>query len=128
MAEVKKDEKEDQEEPKETKEPRPPSKKQVDEAKLALVEAKADPATWAHVEKLFAATESPERACAKKYHFWLTSMYWGTRRVGLLQKKAGQKSINVLSFGGGFCKHIGIPAEACQLFVGPSVDVVPLKK
>ena len=45
------------------------------------------------------------------------SMYWTTRRVGVLQKQTLGGTKHVLSFGGGHCKHIGIPFVASELFV-----------
>lgn len=102
---------------------RPPTKNQVDWAKKELTDAKtSDPAQWDHALKLFEAVKAPEKSCVEKYMYWNLSMYWTTRRVGLLQKQCGSGGPkHVLSFGGGHCSHIGIPFEACRLFVGFSI-------
>ncbi len=113
-------EKEDNE--KKNKNKQPPTKAQQDQAMQELTEAKADPAVWEHVLKLFEATHTPERDHAGRLTYWALSMYWNTHRVGLLQKHAGRASTHVLSMGGGHCKHIGIPAAACRLFVGVSAQ------
>ena len=79
---------------------------------------KTDEAGWEHVEKLFSATKVAERLSVSKFAFFTLSMYWSTRRVGLLQRKPeGGTCRHVLSFGGGACTHIGIPTEACRLYV-----------
>ena len=101
---------------------RPPTKNQVDWAKKELTDAKtSDPAQWDHALKLFEAVKVPERSCVEKYMYWSLSMYWTTRRVGLLQKQCGGAPKHVLSFGGGHCSHIGIPFEAARLYVGFSI-------
>lgn len=101
---------------------RPPTKNQVDWAKKELTDAKtSDQAQWDHALKLFEAVKVPERSCVEKYMYWSLSMYWTTRRVGLLQKQCGGAPKHVLSFGGGHCSHIGIPFEAARLYVGFSI-------
>ena len=106
---------------KEKKQPRPPSKSQVDVAKHEMMEYKDDPASWAHVERLYEATKISERECTPKSMYWSYSMYWGTHRVGLLQKQTSGKNTHVTSLGGGHCIHIGIPTEACKMVVGASL-------
>ena len=108
------------EEAKKEKKPRALSKKQETWALTFLQDAKndeEDPATWEHALKMFDATKCEERNCVPKMTYWAFSMYWGARRVGLLQKVCGGGSKHVLSFGGGHCKHIAIPTEATRLFV-----------
>lgn len=107
------------EEPKPSK---PPSKNLISKARHILQD-NSDPAGWHHVTKMLENTKGNERDIDDKSMYWQYSMYWGTRRVGLLQKKAGEKAAHVLSFGGGHCKHIGIPMEACRMYVGSSVAV-----
>ena len=77
----------DQEGDKEIKPARPPSQKLQKWAHDHLLEAKQDSSAWFFVIKLFEGTKSPERSCDTKMmtHFSF-SMYWRTRRVGLLQK------------------------------------------
>ena len=101
---------------------KPPTSHQVSFAKSTLEDALSDPPTLAHVEKLFAATTVAEREMSlDKQIYWGYSLYYNTRRVGLLQLKGSAKrKSHVMSFGGGCCKHIGIPLEASRLMVGGS--------
>ena len=96
---------------------RPPSEKLKKWAIDTLTEAKGDPASWFHAVKLFEGVKLAEKSCSAKWTYWQNSMYWTTRRVGVLQRKTGGGLKHVLSFGGGHCKHIGIPFVATQLFV-----------
>ena len=122
--EPEKDQKKDEKhEEKETK-PRTISDAQVTKAKHELEMYKEDPAGWAHVIKLFDATKIPERDSTPKYMYWAYSMYWGTRRVGLLQKQPSGKNVHYSSFGGGHCTHIGIPTEACKMLVGALIGIL----
>ena len=114
---MEKDGKEKEDTGKEKKAIRPPSEKLTSWAFDKLTEAKGDDATWFHVKKLFEGVTLEERACLEKWIYWALSMYWNTHRVGVLQKQTGGGSKHVLSFGGGHCKHIGIPFVASQLFV-----------
>ena len=100
-----------------SKAPRPPTENQKTWALDFLANAKNDPASWDHVTKLFESTKIPERSHGKKGVYWTYSMYWLTRRVGLLQKQCGGGSKHILSFGGGQCVHIGIPYVASLLYV-----------
>ena len=116
-------------ETKDDKGKRPPTKKQMDWAKQELTDAKtSDPAQWDHALKLFEAVKVQEKSCVEKYMYWSLSMYWTTRRVGLLQKQCGGGPKHVLSFGGGHCTHIGIPFEACRLFVRFSIALTAKPK
>ena len=122
--EPEKDQKKDEKhEERETK-PRTISDAQVTKAKHELEMYKEDPAGWAHVIKLFDATKIPERDSTPKYMYWAYSMYWGTRRVGLLQKQPSGKNVHYSSFGGGHCTHIGIPTEACKMLVGALIGIL----
>ena len=108
----------DKEGDKEIKPVRPPSQKLQKWAHEHLVEAKQDSSAWFFVIKLFEGTKVAERSCDTKMmtHFNF-SMYWRTRRVGLLQKQDGGGSKHLMSYGGGHCQHIGIPYMACRLVV-----------
>lgn len=101
----------------ETKSMRDPSEKLKKWAFDTLTEAKGDPASWFHAQKLFEGVKQTEKSCLAKWTYWQNSMYWTTRRVGVLQKQTRGGTKHVLSFGGGHCKHIGIPFVASELFV-----------
>ena len=101
--------------------PRAPSDRAKQWAMAKLVEAKQDPPAWLHVCKLFEGTKIPERSSGDKLMYFSFSMYWRTRRVGLLQKQPTGGNKHLLSFGGGHCIHIGIPYVASRLYVGYSV-------
>lgn len=94
-----------------------PSKAHIDSAMAELKDAKSDDASWEHVCKLFAATKNDPKKCKHVFQYWTYSMYWHSKRVGLLQKGTATGTRHILSFGGTFCPHIGIPAEACRLYV-----------
>ena len=102
---------------KETKSMRAPSEKLKKWAFDTLTAAKGDPASWFHAQKLFEGVKQTEKSCLAKWTYWQNSMYWTTRRVGVLQKQTLGGTKHVLSFGGGHCKHIGIPFVAAELFV-----------
>ena len=109
------------EEVKEPSGPRQPSNRVTQWAMTKLAEAKQDSPAWHHVCKLFEGTNVPERSCGDKLMYFSFSMYWLTRRVGLLQKQPMGGNKHLLSFGGGHCIHIGIPYVASRLYVGYSV-------
>ena len=105
-------------EEKETK-VKPPTDRQKTWAEGVLMDAKNDSPSWDHVIKLFEATKKDERDPYPKMHYWGLSMYYNTRRVGLLQQQKGKgKKVHVMSFSGGaVCTHIGIPLAATCLVV-----------
>ena len=108
----------EQEGDKEIKPVRPPSQKLIKWAHDHLAEAKQDSSAWFFVIKLFEGTKVAERSCDTKiFGNFSFSMYWRTRRVGLLQKQVGGGSKHLMSYGGGICQHIGIPYTACRLVV-----------
>ena len=92
-------------------------------ALLHIEEAAEDPAEWLFLTKLYQSisVEYKDRHDTPKFSYWSLSMYWGDHRVGLLQRKEkGWK--HVLSFGGTFCPSIGMPVQACRMFVRNLVD------
>ena len=98
--------------------PKSPSPSQIKDAEEDLKDAKTDSELWGFVQTMFQATEKDPQTCKDTFNNWSYSMYWSTKRVGLLQKGSGGRSSHVLSFGGAFCPHIGIPATACKIYVG----------
>ena len=108
--------------------PKPPGEAARKSAMKALMEAKADDAAWHHVLRLFKAMEAPEvtrenqHETLEKRQHWSLSMYWDSKRIGLLQKRpSGKGAAHVLSFGGGHCLHIGLPLEAIRMYAGHQV-------
>ena len=71
----------------ETKSMRDPSEKLKKWAFDTLTAAKGDPASWFHAQKLFEGVKQTEKSCLAKWTYWQNSMYWTTRRVGVLQKQ-----------------------------------------
>ena len=97
---------------------RGPGKAAVQKAIDHLNEARHDDAEWHHVLKLFQSMDG-KCECEKdvpKYGHWSLSMYWTTKRVGLLHKN-GKATTHVASFGGGCCKNICLPLLAAQMLV-----------
>ena len=92
-------------EPAEGKDPKvkPPTDRQKTWAEGVLMDAKNDSPSWDHVTKLFEATKKDEREPCPKMHYWGFSMYYLTRRVGILQQQGKGKKVHVMSFGGGQC-------------------------
>lgn len=92
-------------------------------ALLHIEEASEDPAEWLFLTKLYQSISDQykDKHDTPKFSYWSLSMYWGDHRVGLLQRKEkGWK--HVLSFGGNFCPSIGMPVQACRMFVRNLVD------
>lgn len=102
--------------------PKTPSQSQIKDAVEDLKDAKTDSELWGFVNVMFQATEKDPQACKDTFNNWSYSMYWNSKRVGLLQKGSGGRNSHVLSFGGTFCPHIGIPAAACKIYVGSSMS------
>lgn len=97
-----------------------PSDRASKKAKDRMIEARADPATWFHVQRLWKSINgkvTKENPGLKKFEYWQFSMYYNTFRVGLLHKGTSGKLRHVLSFGGGHCTDIGLPLEAAYMYV-----------
>lgn len=95
--------------------PKMPSDRAAKKAKDRMIEARSDPATWFHVQRLWKSINgkvTKENPNLKKFEYWQFSMYYNTFRVGLLHKGTSGKFRHVLSFGGGHCTDIGLPLEA----------------
>ena len=78
-----------------------------------------DKAGWFHVQQLHKALKfhrMEDKSQVPKYEFWRLSAYWGTGRVGLLQKQ-GKKFQHIISFGGQYVKNIAMPAHAGIMYV-----------
>ena len=93
-----------------------------------LKESKADPAAWFHVQELHKALKFHKLTDKKevpKYDFWSLSMYWQTKRVGLLQKQESG-FVHVTSFGCTWCKNIAMCAHAARMFATWHASCLPL--
>lgn len=112
--------------PAEPKETKGPSDRITKRAKDHIIQARKDPASWFHIQRLWGAMKGKNTKptpCMKKMEHWGWSMYWITKRVGVLEKR-GTTSSHVASFGGGFCADIDLPLEAAYMYVAHSVVVV----
>eukprot|EP00438_Fugacium_kawagutii_P012769 Skav214218 [mRNA] locus=scaffold489:544926:549630:+ [translate_table: standard] len=93
-----------------------------------MKDASNDPATWFHVAQLWPAladksiTQDKWQTVAKP-HYWSYSMYWKTKRCGLLTKNANG-GVHVTSFGGVWTRNIALSLQAAQMFVAASVEFV----
>ena len=79
----------------------------------------SDEAGWYHAKELHKALKDHklrDRREVPKWDFWSLSMYWGTGRVGVLQRL--QKGpVHIVSFGGVHVKNIAMSAHAARMFV-----------
>lgn len=105
-----------------------PGKALVKFAEKQLQEACDDPATWFHVQQLWPALDTPGVTQEKwqsvaKPVYWSYSMYWKTKRVGLLAKGATHKdgTTHVTSFGGVWTRNIALSLKAATMFVAALV-------
>lgn len=102
---------------------RKPSERAYKKAMDYLIQARKDSAHWFHALRLWKAIDGTITKATpnmKKFDHWSFSMYWGTFRCGLLQKQE-KKWVHIVSYGGGFCRDIGLPLEATYMYVPPSV-------
>lgn len=105
-----------------------PSERAIKGALKHLAEAKEDPASWLHVIKLWDVMDNmvhtKENPNLPKMQYWSYSMYWQSGRVGLLQKRVGEGSVHVCSFGGATCTKISLPLKAAFMWVGALIGGV----
>ena len=99
-------------------------KKSQEKALAHMEEASQDHAEWHFVKRLFKSIDDKykDKHDTPKFSYWSLSMYWKDHRVGLLQKQEGSWK-HVLSFGGTYCPSIGMPVQACRMFVGNLVGL-----
>ena len=80
----------------------------------------SDEAGWYHAKELYKALKYhklSDRREVPKWDFWSLSMYWGTGRVGVLQKHHQKGFTHIISFGGVHVKNIAMSAHAARMFV-----------
>eukprot|EP00435_Cladocopium_sp_Y103_P025272 s2009_g6.t1 len=78
----------------------------------------SDEAGWYHAKELYKALKFhklSERKDVPKFDFWNLSMYWGTGRVGVLQKHQ-RGPVHLISFGGVHVKNIAMSAHAARMY------------
>ena len=101
-----------------------PSERAYKQAMDYLIRARKDSAHWFYALRLWKALDgsiTKDTPNMKKFEHWGFSMYWGSFRCGLLQKRE-KKSMHTVSYGGGFCRDIGLPLEAAYMYVPPSAE------
>ena len=80
----------------------------------------SDEAGWYHAKELHKALKYhklSDRMEVPKWEFWSLSMYWGTGRVGVLQKHQQKGFVHIISFGGVHVKNIAMSTHAARMYV-----------
>ena len=97
---------------------RGPSDKQKQAAKVLLSALRSDPRKWGCVQKLYeACSEEVNAGNVMRFEHYTLSVYWTTKRVGLLAKQEVGKPKHILSFGNPFSPAISLPLCGVSLYV-----------
>lgn len=85
---------------------------------MLLNALRSDPTKWGCVQKLYeACSEEVNPTNVMRFEHYTLSVYWTTKRVGLLAKPEVGKPKHILSFGNPFSTAISLPLCGVSLYV-----------